>query len=162
MKPMIDEVNLEKFVKSTFGTSVNVKSLLAHQVPVGRGAAASVFLTDKSQVFALIVSRSPMNFGDVRKISRKMNLIAEDFLPPHAQKDYFLDVAERKFREVFPGRNQVSAADLAYYKTLVPYNPALILVREIKDGKIQQFDSDAVGSWRTSAKFTYRRITEIK
>ena len=67
-------------------------------------------------------------------------------------------IATRKFQEVFPGRRTVSEDDIAFYKTLVPYSPALVLIREVKTGTIYQYDSDASGGWRPHAKFSYRRI----
>ena len=38
------------------------------------------------------------------------------------------------------------------------YNPALVLISEVKNGEIYQFDSDAYGNWRVGARFSYRRI----
>lgn len=161
MDPIFDEINLEKFIAANFGVELVIKTTIVARIPVGISATASVILTDKSQVFALIASQTPMSLGDVRKIARRMNLIVVEFLPPRAQKDYFKSVAARKFNEIFPGRKTVSDEDLAYYKTLVPYNPALVLIGEIRDGKIRQYDRDAVGDWRPAAKFSYKRITDI-
>ena len=45
-----------------------------------------------------------------------------------------------------------------FYKTLVSYNPALVLISEIKDGHVYQYDADSADSWRVGAKFAYRRI----
>jgi hypothetical protein len=50
---------------------------------------------------------------------------------------------------------------LHFYKTLAPYNPALVLISEVKNGEIYQFDSDAYGNWRVGARFSYRRIRAI-
>ena len=162
MDPIFDEINLEKFIAANFGVDVRTRTTIVSKIPVGAGVSASVILSDKSQVYALVASRTPINLGDVRKIARRMNLVVAEFLPPHAQKNYFRDIAARKYSEVFPGRKVVSDAELSYYKTLASYNPAFALVREVRDGKIRQFDRDAVGGWRTAVRFAYRRITEIK
>jgi len=34
----------------------------------------------------------------------------------------------------------------------------LVLISEVKNGEIYQFDSDAYGNWRVGARFSYRRI----
>lgn len=31
--------------------------------------------------------------------------------------------------------------DIIYYRTLDPYNPALVLISEVKNGEIYQFDT---------------------
>ena len=161
MNPEAERKNLEHFLEAKFSQKINIKNLIADKIPVSRSAAASVFLNDKNQMFCFIASRSQMNVGDVRKVLRRMNLAYEDFIPPKNQKDYFESVASRKFREVFPGTTTVRESDLAYYKLLVPYNPALALIGEVREGAIKQFDPDAVGNWRTAIKITYRRIKTI-
>jgi len=68
------------------------------------------------------------------------------------------DNAIKKFIEVFPGRKNIHDEDLIYYKTLVPYNPALVLISEVKNGHVYQYDADSKLNWRVGAKFAYRRI----
>ena len=52
----------------------------------------------------------------------------------------------------------ISSGDLLYYRTLAPYNPALGIIYEVKNGEIYQFDPDARGGWRVGARFRYKRI----
>ena len=73
-----------------------------------------------------------MILSDVKKIISRMGMRAELFLPPKGQPRYFEDIGKRKFREVFPGRKHVTDEDLHFYKTLAPYNPALVLISEVK------------------------------
>jgi len=157
MKPLLDEVNLQKLVQATFGLRVEIKSVVA-KVPAGAGTLATVFLSDKGLLFTLIVARGGQNLGDVKKILTRMNLKPEQFLPPHADAQYFDRIAEKKFQEVFPSRKATNDADLAFYRTLVPYNPALVQIAEVTNGVIKQYDSDAATHWRPGAKFAYRRI----
>lgn len=90
-----------------------------------------------------------------------MGLAAELYLPPKGQPHYFDDIGRAKFAQVFPGRSNPGPADLQYYRTLAPYNPALVQIAEVKTGEIKQFDTDAKGQWRTATKFAYRRIKTI-
>ncbi|MCP9466619.1 MAG: hypothetical protein NNC22_04475, partial [Candidatus Nanosynbacter sp. P5B_S4_bin.39.1] len=110
------------------------------------------------QLMMYLEATSPLILSDVKKIISRMGMRAELFLPPKGQPRYFEDIGKRKFREVFPGRRHVTDEDLHFYKTLAPYNPALVLISEVKNGEIYQFDSDAYGNWRVGARFSYRRI----
>src|SRR5690606_29547593 len=96
--------------------------------------------------------------SDVKKIVSRMGLKAELFLPPKGEVDYFDEIGRKKFREVFPARHTPSAEDIIFYRTLAPYNPALIQIHEVTTGEIKQFDTDASGGWRVAARFAYRRI----
>ena len=89
----------------------------------------------------------------------RMGLQAEIFIPPRGEPDYFDRIGRNKFREVFPGRSVVKSEDIAYYRTLAPYNPALIQIKEVKHGSIKRFDADSARDWRTAAEFAYRRIS---
>ena len=153
-----DDFDLEKLIKDEFGVSVDVDKVIARRISVGQGAYATIFLTSKKQLYCFIGGPARLSFGDVRKITTRVGLRAETFFPPKGRLDYFNEVARTKFRDVFPGRRDVLDEDLAYYRTLAPYCPALIAVQEIKDGTIYCADSDARNGWRPSVKFAYQRI----
>ncbi len=155
---MYDELALERLVKDKFGFDADVQSIILPRAEAGRTATATVFLTKKKQLVAYIEARSPMTLGDVRKLVLRMGMRPEMFFPPKGQPHYFDDIATDKFRAVFPGLKIVSSDDLTYYRTLAPYNPALVLISEVKNGEIYQFDPDARGEWRVGARFHYRRI----
>ena len=87
-----------------------------------------------------------------------MGLKAELYFPPKGRPLYFDEIGRSKFHEVLPGRSNVSNDDIIFYRTLSPYNPALVLISEVKNGEVYQFDTDASGQWRLAAKFAYRRI----
>ncbi|MCL2174396.1 hypothetical protein FWH58_03885 [Candidatus Saccharibacteria bacterium] len=159
MNQLYNEISLEKHVQAAFGLHVDIKSIIADKIPAGASTGASVFLSEKGLLYALIVTHGGQNLGDVKKILTRMNLRAEQLMPPHADAGYFDRIATAKFREIFPGRAPKNDNDLVFYRTLAPYNPALVQIAEIAGGVIQQYDSDAVGHWRPSVKFTYRRIT---
>jgi hypothetical protein len=87
-----------------------------------------------------------------------MGLKADIYLPPKGRPNYFDEVGQSKFHEVFPGRKNINDEDIMFYRTLASYNPALVLISEVKDGHIYQYDSDSTTNWRVAAKFAYRRI----
>ncbi len=159
MSPDIyDDLALEESAKKQFGLSVDVDSVIARQIPVSRTAVATVYLTKKKQLFAYVTAQSNLTLGDVKKIVARMGLKPELYVPPKGRPHYFDDVGREHFLAVFPGRQHITSDDLTYYRTLAPYNPALIQVNEITAGEIRQFDTDAHGDWRVAAKFAYRRI----
>ena len=155
---MYDELAIERTIRERFGIEVDVRQAIVFRVPVGRTAEATLFLTTKKQLYLYISSQSKLLFGDVKKLVSHMGLKAELYLPPKGRPQYFDEIGRSKFNEVFPGRKFISDEDIIYYKTLAPYSPALILISEVNNGVVYQFDSDANTSWRPSAKFTYRRI----
>lgn len=154
----IDYIALEHAAKDKFGMVVDVDKVIVDQVDVARSVKATVFLTKKKQLLCYISGATKLNLGDIRKITTRMGIKAELYMPPKGRPKYFDEVAVEQFKAVFPGRRPTADQDLAYYRTLAPYNPALILVHEVKDGTIYQFDPDARTHWRPAAKFAYRRI----
>lgn len=155
---MYDELALERTLKERFGIDVDLGKVILDHVPVSRTAEATVFLTSKKQLFVYVEGQSKLLLGDVKKIVSRMGLKTELIIPPKGQPHYFDDIALAKFHDVFPGRTHVISEDLIFYRTLAPYNPALIMISEVKNGEIYQFDSDNNDNWRIATKFTYRRI----
>ena len=155
---LYDDVALERQMKAKFGVDAETESVIARRIPVGRSVEATLFLTTKKQLFLYIDGESRLLLSDVKKIVSRVGLQAEMYMPPKGRPHYFDEIGAQKFQEIFPGRRAVNDEDLAFYKTLAPYGPALVLIREVKNGIIYQFDSDATGSWRPHAKFSYRRI----
>lgn len=153
-----DDIQLERAVKDRFGVDIEVSKVIVRDIEVSRMATATVLLTKKKQLLVYVSGHSKLLLGDVKKIVSRMGLKAELYFPPKNRPDYFNEVGRDKFREVFPGRGQISDDDILFYKTLAPYNPALVLISEVKNGEIYCYDSDARGSWRVAAKFAYRRI----
>lgn len=152
------ELALERIVKEKFGLTVEVRQLIADQVPVSRTDEATLFLTTKKQLYLYVNGRSRLLLSDIKKIVSRMGLRAELYIPPRGQPQYFDEIGRAKFREIFPGRGHITDVDIVYYRTLAPYNPALVQVAEVKNGEVYQYDSDSYGDWRVAARFAYRRI----
>ena len=157
-KQTYNELALERVIKDKFGMSVDISTVILGGADVGRSARAVVFLTKKRQLLLYIDASSPMLLADVKKIVSRMGMRAEMFVPPRGQPFYFDDMGRSKFLEVFPGRKTITDEDIIFYRTLAPYNPALVLISEVKNGEIYQFDADSRNGWRIGAKFAYRRI----
>ena len=155
---MYDELALESAVRDKFGVDVDVRQIIVFRVSVSQTTEATLFLTTKKQLYLYIKGQSKILLGDVKKIVTRMGLKAELYLPPKGRPQYFNEIGRDKFCEVFPGRSHINNGDIAFYKTLALYNPALVLISEVKDGHVYQFDSDARTKWRPTAKFAYRRI----
>jgi hypothetical protein len=153
-----DDFALEKNLKAQFGVSTEVDSVISRRFPVARTAEATLSLTKKKQLFMYIDSQSRLLLSDVQKIVSRAGLKAELYMPPKNRPHYFDEVGTEKFREIFPGRSNINAQDIAFYRTLTPYSPALVLIGEVKNGIVYQYDSDSTGGWRQNVKFTYRRI----
>ena len=159
MNPAVyDDVALERIVKEKFGMPIDISKVILRKIDVSRTAQATVLLTRKKQLLLYVEASSPLLLADVKKIVSRMGMKAEMYMPPRGQPHYFEDIGRAKFRDVFPGRSTITDEDIIFYKTLAPYNPALVLISEVKSGEIYQFDADATSGWRLAAKFAYRRI----
>lgn len=153
-----DDLALERIAFEQFGLDIDISKVIVRQVEVGRVAKATVILTKKKQLLVYVSGHSKLLLGDIKKIISRMGLKAEIYFPPKGRIDYFDEIGREKFQAVFPGRSHISGDDILFYRTLAPYNPALVLISEVKDGEIYQYDSDARGGWRVAVKFAYRRI----
>lgn len=158
MNELYDDVAVERQIKALFGVDGDIESVIARRIPVGRSVEATLFLTAKKQLFLYIDGESRLLFSDVKKIVSRVGLVAELYMPPKGRPNYFDEIGTAKFQEIFPGRKVTQPEDIAFYRTLAPYSPALVLIREVKAGTIFQYDADARGGWRPHAKFSYRRI----
>ncbi len=159
MNDMIyDDLAIEQNAKTKFGVDLDIDKVIARQIPLSHTASATVYLTKKKQLYAYISAQSKLNLGDVKKYVSRMGLKAELYVPPVGRPNYFDDIGTAHFKAIFPGRGHITPNDLIYYRTLAPYNPALILIHEVVGGEIHQFDTDASSNWRPAVKFTYRRI----
>lgn len=153
-----DDMALERIAKEHFGLDIDISQVVVRDIEVSRTAKATVFLTKKKQLLVFVNGHSKLLLGDIKKIITRMGLKAELYFPPKHQPDYFDTIGREKFREVFPGRGHIRDEDIIFYRTLAPYNPALVLISEVRAGEIYKYDSDARGEWRIAAKFAYRRI----
>lgn len=153
-----DATVLSKKIKSLFGVDLDIAKIVVANSPVSQTTDATLFLSNKKQLYVYVSGQSRLLLGDIKKMVNRMGLKSELFFPPKGRPDYFNEIAKQKFCEVFPGRTAVCDDDLSYYRTLVPYGPALILVSEVKNGEIYRFDSDSKSNWRLAVKFAYRKI----
>ena len=156
-----DDMALEQIAKNQFGMSLDIDHVIVRSAPVGPVSQATLFLTKKKQLLLYVTGRSRITLGDVSKIVSRMGMVAELYIPPKGQPNYFDEVGKQHFKKVFPGRQNPTHNDLRYYRTLATYNPALVQISEVRTGEIKQYDSDVSTNWRTVAKFAYRRIKTV-
>lgn len=153
-----DDIALEKLVRSHFGLDIDIDHVVLRDAPTGRTTRATVFVTSKRQLYVLMRGEANFTLGDVRTTIRRMGMIADGYVPPKAEPDYFERVARQKFLSVFPGRHDPTDADLRFYRLSAVYNPALVRIAEVESGVIKQFDPSDSSGWRTAAKFAYKVI----
>lgn len=155
---MYDELTMERIIKEYFGIDADIRQAIVFKIPVSPTAEATLFFNSRKQLFLYITGKSKLVLGDIKKLVSKIGLKADTYIPPKNRPHYFDEVGQAKFHEVFPGRKNINAEDIIFYRTLAPYNPALVLISEVKDGHIYQYDSDSNTCWRVAVKFSYRRI----
>lgn len=156
-----DDVVLEEIAKDRFGVSIDIEKVYVRNLPVGRSAHASVFLSTKNKLYTIVTGSAPLTLGDVRKIIIRMGMKAEAYCSPKNKPNYFDDIAIEKFKNVYPGRKDITDTDLRFYRLMSPYNPALVSISEVTDGVIRQFDPNDISQWRVAAKHTYKKIRTL-
>ena len=109
-----DDVVLEEIAKDRFGVGLDIEKVYVRNVPAGRSANASVFLTTKNKMYVIVTGSAPLTLGDVRKIVIRMGLKAEAYCAPKNKSHYFDDIAVEKFKQVYPGRHDITDADLRF------------------------------------------------
>ena len=158
---IFDDMALEAIAREQFGAQLDVTQVIVRDAPTSHTTRASVFMTKKAQMYAFVHGEAALTLGDVRKIIKRMGLEVEAYLPPVHSSSYFDDIAMQKFKATYPGRHDVTDADLRYYRLSAPYNPALVLIGAITDGVIRQFDAADSSNWRSAARFQYRKIKAL-
>lgn len=153
---VLDDVAIEKSVQDQFAQKLDIAEVIVRGAPVGSSARATIFKTANGQVFVYIVSQSAMLRDDVQKIVRRMWCEAEAYLAPRGDEEYFDRIGREKFAALFPGKPIVSEDDLRYYKSIAPYNPALVRLGKIK-GEIRAYDKQ-LGLWRKVKDYAYSKI----
>lgn len=155
---IFNEIDIEKIASKQFRKKLEIKQVIVSNVPASRTSRATLFVASNKQVYLYIQAEASMILDDARKITHRMGLEAEDFLPPNGNHDYFNAVGAEKFKSTFPGRSVASEGDVRFYRLLAPYNPALVQIAAIKNGEVRQFDLNS-GQWRHAARFSYRKVT---
>ncbi|MDO4902202.1 MAG: hypothetical protein Q4A21_01435 [bacterium] len=158
MKSTYSDKNLEEFIQKHFEVKLKFDEVLARDMAVSYSAEATIFRAEKGKLYAFISGESRLTLGDIQKFLSKMNIKSAKIFPPNGQKKYFSERARLQFLEIFPSRHHISDEELRYYKTRVPYNPALVEIAEIKDGELRCFNADSVGTWRTFKRISYKKI----
>lgn len=155
---VFSDIEIEKAAAQQFGCKLEIKNVIARDIPCGIKSTATLFITIKNQLYVYINGETPLLLADVIKMIYRMGLVAEEYLPPKSDPDYFERIGRQEFIEVFPSRRPTATDDLTYYRTLALYNPALVRVNRIKNGQIFGYDVNS-GAWSKAAEFAYSKLS---
>jgi len=153
---ILSDIAIEKTTRQVFALPLEVAKVIVRDLPLSRAARATVFVADSGKLYALVLGDGLL-LADVQKGLSRAGLVPQAFLPPQADAAYFDRIGREKFAEVFPSRQAASSDDLAYYRTLAPYDPALVQIARIKDGQIRGYDLTG-GEWQIAAEYRYTMI----
>jgi hypothetical protein len=152
-------IDLEGTCRAHFDAPLDIKRIVASNIPTGKSSHTTVFETKDRNVYALCESDLPLTLADIKKIMRGMGIEAKEYLPPAFDKDYFLNYGRDAFLAAYPGRKLVTNDDLSYYESLAPYTPALIKIARVKH-ELRQF-VPVVNQWYKTLDYSYNQI-EVK
>ncbi len=152
------DLAVEESIREHFAKRFDITRMLVRDLQVSPVAHASIFKIKGGGLYTLIRSGHEMTLGDIKKIARNMGIEPDEFLPPAAVENYFDTAAIEKFKQVFPGKPITNTSeDLRYYRTLVPYTPALIKVARI-NGELREFKPET-RQWQVIKRVSYSQIS---
>lgn len=152
----LESREIARLCSQCFGVDADIKRVIATDVTTGKGSFTSVFETSDHTIYALCTSKQSLTLSDVRKIIHGMGMEADAYLPPASNKSYFEDYGRKAFALAYPARKIYSNREIAYYKTMAPYCPALVRISKI-NGEIREYLS-ALQRWQKALGYSYRRI----
>ncbi|MGD8374381.1 MAG: hypothetical protein PVI21_06015 [Candidatus Woesebacteria bacterium] len=155
MDAVYDDIAIEHICETEFNTKLTITRAIVRGVSVGMASHATLFDTSSSGHFLLVASANMMTLGDVIQIARRMNLIAEKFIPPRGDDEYFQRVGTAKFKQLFPGKYITSRDDTRYYESLARYNPALVGISRV-NGEIKGYVV-STKQWRKVCDYVYKK-----
>lgn len=150
---------VENFCKSNFDVDLRIKDFLLFEAPTSHSSRTTIIKSERNVIYALCQSDDAMSLADVKSLIKSMGMEADEYLPPGGDRDYFLRFGYRLFRSVFPNLKPNSAKEIAYYKTLTPYSPALVKISKI-NGEIRQYNK-IWRQWQKALDFSYLR-TQVR
>ena len=148
--------NLESFCADYFGVNLRILKIIQSDIPSGEKLYTTVFMTNRNELYALCNDDDSLSLADIKKVIKSMGMEAEVFLPPNADKDYFLNYGKKVFQSVFPDRKTISAEETTFYQTLAPYSPALVRINRV-GGEIRQYNKFGK-IWQKTFVFSYLRL----
>lgn len=151
-----DDIAIERACEQQFGLKVTIAEVIARDVACGVAARATLFRAGQNAHFLYITSPTSQLLADAMKIVRNMNMVAEEFLPPHGDDEYFVRYGTERFKQMFPGKHITSREDTRYYETLANYNPALVRIAKVK-GSIHGYVI-ASRQWRKVQDYAYVKM----
>jgi hypothetical protein len=124
----IRRAEIESLCLRKFQTDLTVKTLLFEDVPIAKGALATVFSTPDHYIYVLCESEVPLRFRDIQRAIKSMGFFPGAYAAPHGDKNYFKREGYEIFRNSYPGRTKWTSNEESYYQTLAPYSTALVRV----------------------------------
>ena len=153
---IFNDIAIEEACNRNFDIDLKIQDVIVRGITTGVASQATLFKTAQNTHYLYVSSPSNMTFGDVRKIVQRMNLEAEQFLPPRGDNEYFRRIGVEKFKQMFPGKHLTSDEDIRYYQTLAKYNPALVRISRFK-GEINAY-TIATQQWRKVKDYAYAKM----
>lgn len=151
---LIDQI--ENLCYKSFKVNLGAENIVALKLNSSKNSFTTIFTTHDKLLYALCVGDEFLQFADVKNIIESMGMVAEKYLPPNADKKYFIKFGEKKFQYHYPSHNKVTPKQTKFYQTLAPYSPALVRIKKIK-GPINKYDN-LNKKWQKAFDYSYQHI----
>lgn len=154
---LFTDLAITETINEHFLRKVEVSRMLVRDLQTGNTTHASIFRVKGGTIYALIRSVHSLTLGDVSRMLKNIGITPGEFVPPGSDPAYFDEKAIEKYKTVFPGKPIANGSpELRYYRTLVPYTPALVQVERI-GGELREYDPLS-RQWQVVKRLSYARI----
>lgn len=147
---------IERICKQSFNAELRVTGIIFDDIQSGKNSYTTIFQSDKHTLYALVESNDSLTLFDVKNIIKSIGIEAEEFLPPNGDETYFMRHGHKAFLNAYPGRKTESDQERMFYRTLSPYNPALVRIAKI-GGEIRRYNSMSP-RWQKVDEYSYMRM----
>lgn len=147
---------IEAYCARYFSLLVHVDEIIVNNIYSNNDTYTTVFRSQAGGLYALVVANQPTALRDIKRVVQAMGLLAEIYLPPKADSDYFSSYAKHAYEKVYPSRTPLSGSDISYYQSLAPYGPGLVRIKRV-NGEIRHH-TGVLNSWRKVLDFSYNSI----
>jgi hypothetical protein len=152
----LETIDIEQKCLDIFDLDVHIKRVIIGNVQTGVRARTTIFEADRHTLYAFCTADEPIVLRDVQLMIKGMGIEPEFYLPPHGDKDYFVDFGRQAVAEVYPDLKSYAGLEMSFYQTLAPYNPALVRISRIK-GEIREY-LKPLQQWQKLQNCSYVRI----
>lgn len=151
-----DSIRLEETIRlcrDAFHVNLPVSEVVFDDIETGPDAFCRLFRTTNGNLYALFTSAHDQTFRDVKQRAKHMGIRIKGYYFPYGDHDHFTNHGYHLFLQAYPGRRQWTLEEARYYRSLSPYQPALVRIEAV-DNELRRYNEHDA-QWHKVYDFHY-------